>query len=115
MRERTPSVYDWVRRLDDASGIEGEWHSFAQLRGAVHSLLEFTARWYLPFLEANASALANGDEQVQVTLDGEVWQQAPFKYQAKCYDRLRKRLAEVDSAPLRDLLAETGCLYYLEG
>jgi hypothetical protein len=24
MRERTPSVYDWVRRLDDASGIDGE-------------------------------------------------------------------------------------------
>lgn len=114
MRERAPSVYDWVRRLDDASGIEGEWHSFEQLRPAVRSLLEFTGRWYLPFLEANAEALANGDEQVQVTLDGQAWSQAPFKYQAKCYDRLRKRLAQVDSEPLRNLLADTNCLSYLE-
>jgi glutathione S-transferase len=114
MRERAPSVYDWVRRLDDASGIEGEWHSFEQLRPAVRSLLEFTGRWYLPFLEANAEALANGDEQVQVTLDGQAWSQPPFKYQAKCYDRLRKRLAQVESEPLRHLLADTNCLSYLE-
>ena len=114
MRERTPSVYDWVRRLDDASGIEGEWHPFEALRPAVLDLLRFTARWYLPFLSANAEAIATGDAEVQVTLDGQLWAQAPFKYQAKCYDRLRKRLAAVDSAPLRELLTEAGCLAYLE-
>ncbi|MEM7078460.1 MAG: glutathione S-transferase N-terminal domain-containing protein [Pseudomonadota bacterium] len=115
MRERTPSVYDWVRRLDDASGIEGQWHRFDELRPAASALLEFTGKWYLPFLTANATAVAQGDAELEVTLDGQAWVQAPFKYQAKCYDRLRKRLAATDSRPLRDLLAATGCLGYLEG
>ncbi len=114
MRERTPSVYDWVRRLDDASGIEGDWHRFAELRPAAVELLRFAGRWYLPFLSANAEAIAAGDSEVQVSLDGQLWTQAPFKYQAKCYDRLRKRLGAVESVALRGLLAEVGCLAYLE-
>ena len=113
MRERTPSVYDWVRRLDDASGIEGKWHTFDELRPEVSEILRFAARWYLPFLAANARAIADGDAEVRVTLDGKQWAQAPFKYQAKCYDRLRKRLIEVDSEELRDLLAGTDCLEFL--
>ena len=56
MRDRTPSVYDWVRRLDDASGIDGEWHSFNNMRPEVSQLLRFTAKWYLPFLVANADS-----------------------------------------------------------
>ena len=114
MRDRTPSVYDWVRRLDDASGIEGEWHSFDNLRPEVVRLLEFAARWYLPFLAANTRAVAAGDAEVQVTLNGQEWVQTPFKYQAKCHDRLRKRLVASGSEPLRTLLAHTGCLDYLE-
>ena len=113
MRERTPSVYDWVRRLDDSSGIEGDWHTVDELRPAARRLLAYTAAWYLPFLAANAMALADGDDRVDVEIQGQAWRQAPFKYQAKCFDRLRKRLASVHSTALRDLLAETGCLGYL--
>ena len=113
MRERTPSVYDWVRRLEDASGIEGAWHHFDALRPEVDALLRFAARWYLPFLAANAEAVADGEEQFTVMLDGKAWTQAPFKYQAKCYDRLCKRLSEVNTTALRERLADTGCLTYL--
>jgi len=70
MRQCTPSVFDWVRRLDDASGIEGEWHDFNDLRPAVMELLRFAGRWYLPFLSANAEAVAAGDKEMQVVLDG---------------------------------------------
>ena len=115
MRERTPSVYDWVRRLDDASGIEGEWHALDSLRPAAIELLRFAARWYLPFLAANARCVGDGSEEVQVVLNGEQWAQSPFKYQAKCYHHLCERLAQVNSEPLRELLAETGCLPYLQG
>ena len=113
MRDRTPSVYDWVRRLDDASGIDGEWHRFNDLRPEVSQLLRFIAKWYLPFLVANAAAVANGEDEVSVTLDGRKWTQPSFKYQAKCYDRLCKKFAETNSAPLEKLLAETSCLSYL--
>ena len=114
MRERTPSVYDWVRRLDDASGIDGEWHNFSDMRPEVTDLLRFTAKWYLPFLVANAESVAKAEDVVTLTLDGQTWSQPSFKYQAKCYDRLYKKLAAIDSQTLRDLLADTNCLPYLE-
>lgn len=114
MREETPRVYDWVRRMNDASGIEGEW--YGELRGAVIDLLKFTGRQYLPFLKANWDALQSGDEIVSLEIDGQPFEQGVFKYQAKCYDRLRKRLADVEDEPrdrLLSILEETGCLGYL--
>jgi len=115
MRERTPSVYDWVRRLDDASGIDGQWHEFQSLRPAVTDLLRFAATWYLPFMAANADAHANGRDTVTVTLAGRPFSQAPFKYQVKCFDRLVKRRAAIGDARLDALLDETGCLRFLAG
>ena len=85
------------------------------LRPAAIELLRFAARWYLPFLAANARCVGDGSEEVQVVLNGEQWAQSPFKYQAKCYHHLCERLAQVNSEPLRELLAETGCLPYLQG
>lgn len=114
MRHTVPSVYDWVRRLEDSSGIEGEWHDFADLRGAVSELLKFSARYYLPFLQANANAHAEGADTLSVELAGRLFEQPTFKYQVKCYDRLKKLLQAEQSVPLRDLLGETGCLGYLE-
>ena len=114
MRNTVPSVYDWVRRLEDSSGIEGEWHEFADMRPAVTELLKFSARYYLPFLEANANAHAEGADTLTVELAGRIFQQPTFKYQVKCYDRLRKLLQNERVDALRSLLAETECLQYLE-
>ena len=114
MRNTVPSVYDWVRRLEDSSGIEGEWHEFADMRPAVSELLKFSARYYLPFLEANAIAHAEGADTLTVELAGRIFQQPTFKYQVKCYDRLRKLLQNERVDALRSLLAETECLRYLE-
>ena len=114
MRNTVPSVYDWVRRLEDSSGIEGEWHDFADMRPAVSELLKFSARYYLPFLKANANAHAEGADTMTVDLAGRIYEQPTFKYQVKCYDRLRKLLQNEQVDALRDLLAETGCLQYLE-
>ena len=114
MRNTVPSVYDWVRRLEDSSGIEGEWHEFADMRPAVTELLKFSARYYLPFLEANANAHAEGADTLTVELAGRIFQQPTFKYQVKCYDRLRKLLQNERVDALRSLLAETECLQYLD-
>ena len=32
MRAKAPAVHDWVRRLDDLSGVEGKWHDVENLR-----------------------------------------------------------------------------------
>jgi glutathione S-transferase len=114
MRDRVPSVYDWIHRLDDSSGIEGDWHGFNQMRPEVIQLLEFASKYYLPFMQANYSALMNGEETIEVELAGKPFSQAPFKYQAKCYDRLKKLLTRRTEPHLRQLLGETGCLVFLE-
>jgi hypothetical protein len=114
MRNTVPSVYDWVRRLEDSSGIEGQWHSFDDMRGAVVDLLRFTGRYYLPFSRANASAAESGNDNFRVELAGGIFQQPTFKYQVKCFQRLRSLLQTVPGSALRELLGETGCLDYLE-
>src|ERR1700761_4254300 len=57
MRERAPFTDHWVRRLDDASGVEGEWAAREQaLAGMAEALLKIAGEVYLPFLIANADA-----------------------------------------------------------
>ena len=114
MRSTVPSVYDWVRRLEDSSGVEGEWHSLADMREAVRDLLVFCATYYLPFLQANAAALANAEDQVSLSLAGRPYAQPTFKYQAKCYARLKTLLANSQAPGLREVLSATGCLPFLE-
>ncbi len=113
MRNTVPSVYDWIRRLEDSSGIEGQWHEFSEMREAVSELLKFGAKYYLPFLQANAIAISEGLSTVSVELGGRSFEQPPFKYQVKCFDRLRKLLQSAPSDELRSLLADTGCLKFL--
>jgi len=116
MRNRTPRVYDWVRRLDDASGIEGEWHEADFVRPEVKALLSYMGRTYLPFMHANAEARGAGRDEVTLEVDGKPWEQGVFKYQVKCYDRLRKMLPNVTGEAARrleTLLDETGCLRWL--
>jgi len=117
MRNEFPSVYDWIRRLDDASGVEGKWHNLTELRPAVRELLSLTGKYYLPFLKANEEAYSGGESQLKIELEGLTFVQAPFKYQVKCYDRLRKKYAALDqkdSSRIENLLEETHCLAYLK-
>ena len=114
MRNNVPSVYDWVRRLEDSSGIEGEWHSMTQMRPAVMDMLGYCATYYLPFLQANSEAIAADKTTLRVVLADQPFEQPVFKYQAKCFARLKTLLADNHTQELRDLLSESGCLTYLE-
>ncbi len=117
MRARAPDLFCWLLRLDDASGIDGQWiDPLAPLPDTVQSLLAHMAETYLPFLAANAKALQDGAPELEVELLGRSFRQAPFRYQAKCYDALRKRRAAlpVDAQRRLDpILEEAGCLAYL--
>ena len=114
MRTTVPSVYDWVRRLEDSSGIQGEWHGIANMRPAVSDMLRFCATYYLPFLQANAQAYDTGNDEVSLHLAGQRYAQPTFKYQVKCYSRLKKLLANTNAPGLREVLSDTGCLSFLE-
>ncbi|TKW74610.1 MAG: glutathione S-transferase, partial [Bradyrhizobium icense] len=117
MRRDAPHLHTWLMRLDDASGVEGEWLPGGADPGrAVVDLLRLAGETYLPFLHANAEAIEEGRDTLRVRLLGHDFAQAPFKYQAKCYRALRSAYAALEPgtrARVQPVLSQTGCLAYL--
>jgi glutathione S-transferase len=117
MRAHAPHVFTWLMRLDDASGVEGDWLAAGgRPHPMVVELLRFTGEVYLPFLKANADGIEAGRETLSVSISGSTFRQPPFRYQAKCWRTLRADFAALDPAArgrIEPLLAETGCLAYL--
>ncbi len=115
MHSHAPRTLHWVRRLDDASGLDGDWDD--DPGPAVAELVGLAGRYYLPFLAANTRALAAGQAQVTVELAGRPYTQAVYRYQGKCHDFLRRRyqaLAPATKAELAALLEDNDCLRHLE-
>jgi hypothetical protein len=82
----------------------------------VTALLRHCGETYLPFLAANTRALQEGRDEVALDILGRPYAQAPFRYQGKCHDALRKKLAGLPGEVRRRLdpvLEQTGCLRYL--
>jgi glutathione S-transferase len=117
MREKAPFTDHWVRRLDDASGVEGKWLPREQaLSGMAEALLGIAGDLYLPFLVANASAYAKGLERLEINVWGLPYALSPFKYQVKCLDAIRKKFAALDRedrSALQPVLERTGCWQHL--
>ena len=115
MRAQAQRLYDWLRRTDDASGVEGEWAD--EPAGTIGELLELAGKIYFPFLRANAEAFAAGAETMTLEIDGQPFSQGTYKYQARCFERLRALYEVLDPASqdrLEALLDESGCLAYLK-
>lgn len=111
LRAETPYLYRWLDLADDASGLDGDWlePGAAIATAPVKALLAQAGDTYLPFLKANAEALAAGAETFEVKLEGARYAQGVFKYQAKCLDTLRSgwnALSADDRATLRELIGE---------
>ena len=117
MRQQAPFTDHWVRRLDDASGVDGTWYPREQaLSGMSEALLRIAGELYLPFLAANAEAFANGMERLEIEVWGLRYALSPFKYQVKCLQLLRDKFAALGSksrASLRPVLERTGCWRHL--
>lgn len=113
MHDTAPEVLHWLRRIDDASGLLGEW---TEDRSALTDVLTIVGGDYLPFLRANAAALEKGATWFDVDLASGRFGGAPFRWQGKCLARLRDLYVSADLGnPVRDLLARTGCRDVLEG
>lgn len=117
MQDVAPYTARWVDCLDDASGVSGDWIDGSEDDlDLLKPIIALAADVYLPFLSANAKAVATGAEEMRTQLLGMPYQQAPFKYQVKCFISLRQRyadLSESDKAMINPILAETGALAFL--
>ncbi|MBW8812727.1 MAG: glutathione S-transferase [Caulobacterales bacterium] len=106
MREIAPFTVRWLMHMDDLSGLEeGAWRAPGEaLPPAVDQLLAFAGEVYFPFLEANAQAIADSAETFTVELLGRPYTQAPFKYQVRCLEQLRRAFVDLP-AEARDRIA----------
>ena len=69
---------------------------------------------FLPWSAANAQAIADRDDEFDVTLKGKRWTQKPQKYHARSLAVLRAKYADVAADPeLDEVLSATGCKEYL--
>jgi glutathione S-transferase len=110
-----PRCVAWVERMEDLSGLEpsdADWIAADPVPGPLRALLAEVGRVHAPLLLANAAALARGAAQVECSIDGKPWRQAPFPYQAKCLAALRGQYGALEPGERRvadAALAGTGC------
>jgi glutathione S-transferase len=113
--KEAPRVAAWVDLVEELSGVEPAedgWIPRDAVPETFRALLEEIGRVYVPFLLANAEALAQAAERVDCEIDGRPWVQRPFPYQAKCLAWLREGHAALgtgDRQAVDAILANTGC------
>jgi len=117
MRSTAPLTARWLMQMDDLSGHEGEWREAAAAWPAIiPALLQLAGEVYLPFLDANAAALAEGKPTFRFSAMGRSYEQGTFGYQRKCLERLRSLYADLPAdakGRLDPLLQSTRCLSLL--
>lgn len=112
---RAPRIVAWIDLVEDLSGLQPEDRDWLPRNAAIDALrplLVEIGRVYVPFLVANATALARDAATVACTIDGRPWTQRPFPYQGKCLAALRaafQGLATDDRDVIAAALAGTGC------
>jgi glutathione S-transferase len=111
IEERAPEVKRWCERMQDPQA-EGDFESWSTLAPTLEPFLaQQVAGLFLPWSDANAKAIANGDEEFTVELASGTWTQKPQKYHARSLAALRERYrALADRAALDPVLEKTGCL-----
>ena len=101
--------------MEDLSGLKVEDKDWLNVDSIPKSLKEFFAevgKVYVPALITNAQALENGDESWETEIDGVVWSQKAFPYQAKCLKWIRKEfenLSVEDRTKVLEILDGSGC------
>ncbi|MCX2982957.1 glutathione S-transferase [Halieaceae bacterium IMCC14734] len=112
MRQRAPAVLEWMARLwNTRLSSSGEW--LDGVPGDLEPLLQDIGRSYLPYLCANAEAVAADQRRFDVEVAGVSYRQARYsRYRVWCLQELRNRfekLSGTDQEQARALLERTGC------
>jgi len=99
MRERAPGVQEWVARMWNLRPGRLAASPFSErLPDGLEELLGTVADVYLPYLEANAAAYANGETVVRHSVRGTTFHEPVKPYRVWCRDRLQHRLTQLDEA-----------------
>ncbi len=114
LAERAPHVVSWVERMLDPQS-EGDFEAWDQLEATMMPLLERQiGRLFLPWSDANATAIEAKGESFTAELAGRSWDQKPQKYHARSLKALRNRYAAVaDKSQLDPILERSDCIEWL--
>ena len=113
--EVAPRVFAWCDNVEDLSGLEPEdsdWMELEAIPDTLKEIFKEIGRTYAPFLLANAKAVVDGEEEWESEIDGKLWKQMPFVYQAKCLNWIREEFKSLEAAQqttVLQLLEGSGC------
>jgi glutathione S-transferase len=111
-----PNVLDWIHRMTWPRN-EGEFETWTSLESTLAPFLgDQVGALFCPWTEANATAMAAGEEEFSVDLASGRWTQKPQKYHAKSLQAIRERYEAVeDRSALDPVLEAAGCLGTMQG
>ena len=110
-----PRVIAWVELMNDLSGLnsdENQWVELEQIPESIKSILSEFGKLYAPLLLENAKAVQNESPDWEVNVDGAIWKQKTFSYQAKCLKWIKEEfcaLNENDQQRVKAFLSGTDC------
>ena len=112
----SPNVLDWLHRMTNPTA-EGAFESWDGLAPTLAPFLkDQVGALFCPWTQANAAAMAAGDEEFSVSLPTGTWTQKPQKYHAKSLAAIREKYAAVaEKSALDPVLEAAGCLETLRG
>ena len=113
---QTQHVTAWIQRMLEPKS-EGVFETWSSLKSTLLPILsDYVGGMFLPWSDANAKALAAGQDEYSVEIRTGTWTQKPQKYHVRSLAALRKRYAEVDDASALDpILEQAGCRAWLTG
>ncbi|WP_300529431.1 glutathione S-transferase family protein [Maricaulis sp.] len=111
----SPALTAYIKRMLSPSA-DGEFETLDTLTPTLRPILQQEmATRFLPWMEANHQAFHAGEAETRLTMNGELFKQKTFKYQARTLDELRRKFSTVaEHAPLTGLLRDTGCLGFMQ-
>ena len=108
-------LVSWQDVMADLSGHDVEnsdWTPLEESPASLKEIMKEFGRMYVPALLANANAIMQGEETWETEIDGSVWKQRAFPYQAKCLKWIKEEfdaLNENDQSRVKTFLDGTGC------
>ena len=108
-------VIAWHDLMNDLSGLDvckNTLNILEECPDSLKHILNEVGKFYIPVLLANSKAIANGKESWETEVDGSIWKQKSFPYQAKCLTWIINEfnsLNDADKKRVLDFLDGTGC------